>query len=390
MKGRHYSHLNSTVQVLQQYKGEQPFSLFIKNFFSAHKKYGSKDRKQIAHLAYTWFRTCNITQILPIEDGIVVSQFLCSQQSTEFISSLKPEWDDKLALPFEEKLELLGLNASAKDLFPLNSFLSDEIDQAAFGISHLTQPDLFIRIRPGFEWVVKKKLQEAGITFHEIDATSIALPNNSAIDSIVEIDKEAVIQDLSSQRVAEFLKMIPTENIKTVWDCCAASGGKSILAYDTIPPFKLVVSDIRENILHNLQKRFDKAGITNYDGFVNDLSLPNKSIPLKDADLIICDAPCSGSGTWGRTPEQLKFFKGEKIHYYSSLQKRIVMNAIPHLQNAGFFLYITCSVFKEENENILEFILSNSQLELENAGIIEGYDKAADTMFAALFRKKSV
>jgi 16S rRNA (cytosine967-C5)-methyltransferase len=149
----------------------------------------------------------------------------------------------------------------------------------------------------------------------------------------------------------------------------------------------LTVSDIRSSIIHNLKQRFKEAGIKNYHSFVGDLTNSKFQIPNSKFDLIICDAPCSGSGTWSRTPEQLYFFKKEKINYYAELQKKIIINTIPHLIKNGFFLYITCSVFKKENEEVVEFIRNNFQLQLIRQEIFIGYDKKADTMFGVLFIK---
>jgi 16S rRNA (cytosine967-C5)-methyltransferase len=147
----------------------------------------------------------------------------------------------------------------------------------------------------------------------------------------------------------------------------------------------LTVSDVRPSIIHNLKKRFKEAGIKNYYSFVTDLTDSRFPIPNSNFDLIICDAPCTGSGTWSRTPEQLYFFTKEKINYYADLQKKIVKNAIPHLANNGFFLYITCSVFKKENESVVEFIQKKFRLQLIKQEVFIGYDKQADTMFGALF-----
>jgi 16S rRNA (cytosine967-C5)-methyltransferase len=83
-------------------------------------------------------------------------------------------------------------------------------------------------------------------------------------------------------------------------------------------------------------------------------------------------------------------FKKEKISYYANLQKQIVSNAIKLLQENGYFLYITCSVFKQENEAVVEFIQEEFHLELVKMELLKGYDKKADTMFAALFRKTSI
>ncbi|HRH61680.1 MAG TPA: Fmu (Sun) domain-containing protein, partial [Chitinophagaceae bacterium] len=126
-----------------------------------------------------------------------------------------------------------------------------------------------------------------------------------------------------------------------------------------------------------------------YQSFNADISKPLDAFAetmVNDGfDYIICDAPCSGSGTWSRTPEQLVFFDKEKIENYTLLQKNIVANAIQYLLKGGYFLYITCSVFKKENEEVAAFI--QRQLQLVQQQVLKGYDNNADTMFAALFKK---
>jgi 16S rRNA (cytosine967-C5)-methyltransferase len=107
-------------------------------------------------------------------------------------------------------------------------------------------------------------------------------------------------------------------------------------------------------------------------------------------DLVICDAPCTGSGTWSRTPEQLFFFTANKIDKYAALQRKIVSNAIPFLKAGGYFLYITCSVFKKENEEVAGFIKSEFHLQLVKMELLKGYNKKADTMFVALFSSDTI
>jgi 16S rRNA (cytosine967-C5)-methyltransferase len=159
------------------------------------------------------------------------------------------------------------------------------------------------------------------------------------------------------------------------------------MAVDMLGDIDLTVSDIRPAILHNLKKRFTEAGIHRYTSFVADLSKSGSLPAPTDFDVIIADVPCTGSGTWGRTPEQLYYFNEEEIKRYSDLQKRIVVNAIPYLKTGGFILYITCSVFKQENEGTVDHLLTNFALHLKEMSIIKGYDRKADTMFAALLQK---
>ena len=329
-----------------------------------------------------------------IEEKILTGLFLCSDKSNEILAALKPEWNEKCNLPLTKKLLIINSSLLIPEIFPWKNELSEEIDHENFCKSFLIQPDLFLRLRPGKEKIVIQKIKQAGIDFRVIADTCLALPNASKIDVVIELDKEAVIQDQNSQRTGEFIKseilnlipiVIGTEI--SVWDCCAGSGGKSIMTFDIDPKIKLTVSDTRESILANLKKRFASAGIKNYESFVADLANKSAIRNLK-SEIIIADVPCSGSGTWSRTPEQLYFFQEKKIEEYSALQKRIVSNAITQLQPGGSFVYITCSVFKKENEEVAMYIKENFHLKLKQMEVLKGYDKKADSMFVALFEKE--
>jgi 16S rRNA (cytosine967-C5)-methyltransferase len=73
-----------------------------------------------------------------------------------------------------------------------------------------------------------------------------------------------------------------------------------------------------------------------------------------------------------------------KSIYYC--KKKIVSNIIPHLRYGGHLLYITCSVFKRENEEIVDYVKQKFHLEIIKMELLKGYDKKADTMFTSLFR----
>lgn len=393
---KYFSHLNTAVQLLQQYNGKLPFGIFIKQYFSQYKKYGSKDRKNISQLCYAYFRLGKALPELPVEERILTGLFFCSNEPNELLQHLKPEWNEKTSLSSEEKCSMLNTQCSLRDIFPWKEELSDGIDHEQFCASFLAQPDLFLRLRPGKEQTVKTKLQQARIVFREVNGSCLALPNASKADAVIDIDKEAVIQDYSSQRIGELMNLIRNSSLLnasesgaptsvSIWDACAASGGKSILAYDIFRHIDLTVSDVRESILVNLQKRFAAAGIKQYHPLIADLSTPSLNIGNSTFDIIITDVPCSGSGTWSRTPEQLYYFDPKEINWYSALQKKIVHNVIPHLKPGSWLLYCTCSVFKKENEEMVKMITTDYHLQLHTIKMLKGYNQKADTLFAALF-----
>jgi 16S rRNA (cytosine967-C5)-methyltransferase len=174
---------------------------------------------------------------------------------------------------------------------------------------------------------------------------------------------------------------------EVLWDCCAASGGKSILLFDICRPnINITVSDIRENILTNLQLRFKEAGINIQKKFVQDLSVKSGLLIDEKFSIVLCDVPCTGSGTWSRTPEQYYSFDESQIQEFANKQKAIVVNALRHLSKDGWFIYITCSVFKKENEEIVEFIQENYPCQLLEMKYLKGYNQKADTLFVAYFK----
>lgn len=383
---RSYSYINSAKSILEQYKGEMPLAAWLKSYFAANKKYGSKDRKQIAHLCYSYYRLGHAFKHHSIEERLLLGVFLSSQNPVFVLQELRPEWNEQIQRSPKEKLELVQTSDELNKIFPWQQQLSSDIEVDAFATSFLIQPDVYLRIRPGKKSLVEQQLSNAQIPYQLKGENCIAVESGVKLEDVIAIDKDVVIQDYSSQQVLTNLQNhLITKQKFTAWDCCAASGGKSILLKDTYPNAELTATDIRESILINLRSRFRQAGITQFNSYVADVS-SNGFKSATSFDVVLCDAPCSGSGTWSRTPEQLYFFEEEKIHYYSDLQKRIALNASKAVKRGGYFVYITCSVFKEENEAVVDFLQEKSGLQLLNSTYHRGYQQKADTLFSAVFQ----
>ena len=390
------AHLQVALSLVKTYQGETPFVHHLRQYFTTHKKHGSRDRKQIAQLCYCWFRLGHAWQHLPAEERMIAALFLCSGASNPLLAALAPEFNEKAALPVAEKL---GLFPEPFTPFPWTGLLSEGIDPLAFSLSHLQQPDLFLRIRPGFRDAVLRKLNKIGQSYTLEGDDALRLPNGFPAEDHFVLNREVVVQDLNSQRVGELLDLVSGElrsmDDARMWDCCAASGGKTLLAFDRVPGMQITVTDIRNTILQNLFQRFRQAGIYSYDGFVADLSQPGATASqehlkqLPQQHLVITDVPCSGSGTWSRTPEQLCFFQEPTIATYSSLQKKIAANAATKLAPGAYLLYITCSVFRQENEEVLDHLVAQAGLEVLQSRVLAGYHLRADTMFAALLRRRN-
>ena len=384
---RFHSYITSAHSIVDAYKKGSPLSHQLKLFFQTDKKYGSRDRKTIASICYHYFRTFYLLQsIESFEEKIIKATFLCESEENELLKALSPELSEFIGFDVKDKVEYLNLETTS--LFNFDRELTSFIDAEKFAASFFSQPDVFIRIRPGKNNKVVDALKNATILFNSIGENTIAIDNGTSVENCIQLNKDAVIQDLNSQHVLDFFaKERDKDKLENVWDCCAASGGKSILLYDLCNgKVKLTVSDIRENILTNLQLRCKEAGINLQKKFVQDLSEKSGLLLDEKFSVILCDVPCSGSGTWSRTPEQYFSFEENQIESFVKKQKNIVINTISHLAKDGWFIYITCSVFKAENEDMVDFIQENFSCQLLEMKYLKGYENKADTMFVAYFK----
>jgi 16S rRNA (cytosine967-C5)-methyltransferase len=392
--------LRYAVKMIADYRGDTPLHSWLKDFFREHRQMGSKDRKLAGAMVYGFYRLGHAVKNIPVEERLMTGLFLCHDTPNDLLDYFKPGWKGHHALPIEEKISLCrssGIDFRVNDIFPWIDELSEGVDHIAFCLSFLRQPDLFLRIRPGYEKEVLAKIAEKQTAAGFIPPFTLRLPNGFKVEDLFTPDKEIVVQDYSSQRIAPFLQMTrnaePGDSVSAnplrIWDACAASGGKSILAYDLNPQTEITVSDIRESILHNLRRRFRHAGIHKYCSFTADLRTSAPAAAREGGsvqyDLVIADLPCTGSGTWSRNPEELYFFHPGKIAAYRDLQKEIIAHMVPSVSRQGCLVYCTCSVFKKENEEMTGWIGATFGGRIEKQELINGTKEAADSMFAARF-----
>jgi 16S rRNA (cytosine967-C5)-methyltransferase len=376
--------LKTFQRILGEYPADAPLGKFLPGFYRQNKQMGSTDRRVAGRLIYNYFRLGRALPNLPSEERLMVAEFLCNTQSNSFLQHFKPDWAACVGFSIDEKINLVKAthpDFKLEDIFPWVPQLSAGIDRDAFLKSFFIQPDLFIRVNKGFENQVKAELTKAGVTFKDEGNGCFALPNGTRLETIFPNQHWFEVQDLSSQQTANYFK---PQKWDSWWDACAASGGKSLLLHSLQPDIKLLVSDIRESILSNLDERFQQAGLRKYQKKLMDLTENNEQLLFNyEFDGIILDAPCSGSGTWGRTPEMINQFEIHKTDFFKRLQQAIVTNVAKHLKPGKPLIYITCSAFKAENEDAVSYITKELGLQLEEMKVLTGYENKADTMFVA-------
>jgi len=147
-----------------------------------------------------------------------------------------------------------------------------------------------------------------------------------------------------------------------VLDLCAAPGGKSTLLQAIISPDSLLVSNevirARAGLLADNISRWGAANVVVTNNDPRDMSRLTGFF-----DVMVVDAPCSGSGLFRRDPEAVAEWSPENVILCSQRQQRILADALGALKQDGVLIYSTCSYSKQEDEDILDWICEEYAVE---------------------------
>jgi len=383
----HY--LLSAVEILDHYDGTVPMHHVLKGWFKTQRKFGSRDRKMISAMVYHGLRTGHALVKYGWEDRILAGGLLCADVfAGQYLRHFRPHWVDQLYVPFADKLAFLHgqkIRFSIEKHFPFHPALSEGVSMEALVESYFTQPRVYLRIRRGAA-EIRRILTDRLIDARWEGEHTVGLPAGVNVEDLLPDAGAYTIQDWASQQAA--LQFDPAKG-ESWWDCCAASGGKSLCLLDEEPGIKLLCSDVRASILLNLKGRLNSYQHHRFSTKQLDLSAPYLEVEMKQQrfDAIAADVPCSGSGTWARTPEQLLFFTPEKLETYTTLQQKIARNVAPYVKTGGRLFYITCSVFRAENEDRVADLVLHSGLKVVSQQLFSGINKEADNLFIARLEK---
>jgi 16S rRNA C967 or C1407 C5-methylase (RsmB/RsmF family) len=171
------------------------------------------------------------------------------------------------------------------------------------------------------------------------------------------------VQEASSMFVAEAMRQCCdlTQPIK-VLDLCAAPGGKSTLLQSILPEGSLLVSnEVIKARVNILAENITKWGAPNVVVTNND---PQHFQRLPGFfDVIVVDAPCSGSGLFRRDPAAIGEWSENNVALCSQRQQRILADVLPALKEGGILIYATCSYSRQEDEDIIEWLADCEQMD---------------------------
>lgn len=168
------------------------------------------------------------------------------------------------------------------------------------------------------------------------------------------------IQDAAPQYachlMAKHFKALTENYIGRILDYCAGGGGKSLALADLVDKrTEIVGSDISEIRLKQLKERGQRAASKNIRIIANHRMDSTKGL----FDMVVVDSPCSGSGAWRRNILEKWTTTLDKIAEYNRLQSEIMEKASYFTADKGILVYMTCSLFKCENDDIVEKFLEN-------------------------------
>ena len=151
-----------------------------------------------------------------------------------------------------------------------------------------------------------------------------------------------------------------------VLDLCAAPGGKSMQASFLMKNEGLIISnDISKQRAFAISENAERLGRGNLLITNNDFSLIYDKF-INTFDKIILDAPCSGSGMFRKETKMSEDWSYQKVIKNAEIQKQLIMIAYAMLKPGGKMVYSTCSFSYEEDEEIVDFLLNNTDAELDH------------------------
>jgi len=170
-------------------------------------------------------------------------------------------------------------------------------------------------------------------------------------------ERRVVIQDEASQLVASLIG-----SGANILDCCAAPGGKTLAIADRNPDAQITAVELHPHRARLLQK------LLNANPHTLVIAADARHLPISHPfDRILADVPCSGTGTLSRNPEIKWRLTSEDLAELHARQLAILRSALAHLQPGGRLIYSTCSLEKEENEDVIDQALANDKsIELQD------------------------
>jgi 16S rRNA (cytosine967-C5)-methyltransferase len=359
----------------------------IDSLLSGDRRLGSRDRRLYRELIYTTLRYLPWIEPLldkyPKEAARRIAWLAADIPAVRPFRSVVAAGLPECPWGASEKALILGCDDALLTPEWLRTECPDAF-KAPLRDTLLARAPLWLRLQTEDEEAVSSELDALGLLWKKsIEVPgALELPPGSDIAKTDAFKSGKVeIQDIGSQLVllsVEFPK-------RGHWlDACAGAGGKTLqLASLLGSEGRVSARDVRKSALQELSLRAERAGLGRR------ISISDESDPDSGFNGVLVDAPCSGSGTWRRSPH-LRWTTNEKsVRAASELQLRLLLENAPRVRQAGILVYATCSLCKTENEDVVhEFLGRTPGFEPILAGkTLLPQEHNGDGFFVASFRR---
>ncbi|WP_299328027.1 RsmB/NOP family class I SAM-dependent RNA methyltransferase [Parasphingopyxis sp.] len=323
----------------------------IKRYFAERRYAGSKDRRAVRELVYAAIRRYGT----PPHDGRAAMVGL-----TQDRPELQDAFDgSRYGPPPIAENEVGALQSGLPEW--LRARFADAIDDADIAsLSGRAPLDIRVNLEKIDRDTVMAALDDAEAG--SLSDTAVRLPQGFPVEQhALWRDGLVDIQDEGSQYIVDCCDARPG---MTVVDLCAGAGGKTLALYDRMAgKGRLIACDTDRKRLSRLEPRAQRSGIGTIETrFLNPGRESEALADLADqADIVLVDAPCSGTGTWRRNPEARWRLTEAAIQRFADTQRHLLETAAPLVKPGGFLVYAVCSLLAEEGDGqIAHFLQSRS------------------------------
>ena len=236
------------------------------------------------------------------------------------------------------------------------------IETESFALANNEVPPIAFRLasRDADAPMLIRALLDAGAEVTPSRIAPQAWRVQGASSTVRDLARDGIIylQDEASQLVGH---VMGTQAGESVLDVCAAPGSKTTHIAALAPNVALIVAgDLYDHRLRTVRETSSRLGLMGISVLVHDA---NAALPYRDEsfDRVLVDAPCSGTGTLRRNPEIRWRISPQDIKSLAARQKRILSNSALVVRRGGRLVYSTCSIEKDENEDVIDAFLSDSK-----------------------------
>jgi 16S rRNA (cytosine967-C5)-methyltransferase len=224
-----------------------------------------------------------------------------------------------------------------------------------------SQPSLTLRIH---DPAVADELAAAGILLQPGELLTVArtVVSGDVTASAAFNEGRLRLQDEGSQLIAELAGPARANPARSIMDCCAAPGNKTLILAQRNLKARILACESSPQRFEQLRQRLGVLGDRIECRLIDATTLPESSV----FDLALADVPCSGTGTLGRNPEIRHRLRPEDLARQAERQRSILLAALRAVRPGGRVVYSTCSLEPEENEQVVAAALA----ETPNAGQI--------------------